>query len=251
MNELKLTNEEFKEYQYLSEGAEAILYYKDNVVLKKYDDIDQNAIDKIKIFNFLNLDNATNPKELVSIDNNTIAFTMDFKRGYYPISNAKFLSIAKRFDLLNKIKNILINFHKHNVIYGDLSIGNIITNDEDVYLCDIVNAMVDRHKFNSSSHAMRNYEEQNGKYDIYLDNYMLNILTIYLLNDIEYDDVLETIELTLINQFNNIYTNEIIGLTDNLECMNIGYNMLNPKNGVDDLLINHIDIEKYKEKAKS
>lgn len=155
------------------------------------------------------------------------------------------MDISKKYEILKKLADLLTKLYESDIVYGDLSPNNIICDDEEIYLCDVVNSKIGDFDFNEYSSVMANYKYKDGPMDYRLDYYMLNLLTIYYLNNIEYDEVLNVVENTLVNSFNNKQTEYIIGISDNLECMNVCYDMINPENTNNELLINHIDIEKY------
>lgn len=240
---------ELSSYQILSSGFESTIYIKDNIAIKKYYAIDSNKMEKIKLLNKLNLPFLTNPEKLIEIDGKIDSFSMQFKRGYYPIGNSRDLPVTKKIELLKQLLNIINELHKNNIIYGDLNPKNIICNGDTVYLTDVVNIKIGKYPFDEISSTMKNYFNRGGTEES-LDYYMFNLLTLYFLNEIEYQDLLSTIETTLIDHFNNNNDKNIIGLTDNLDCMNIGYQMLNPTQQID-LLIDYIDPEIYKNKTKN
>lgn len=140
---------------------------------------------------------------------------MEFKRGYYPLLNSKDLPIITKLELLSQLLKIIENLHKNNIIYGDLNPKNVICNGENIYLTDIINAKVNKYPFDEISSTMKHYFDQGGKEE-YLDYYMFNLITIYYLNEIEYELLLPTIETTLFEYFNNNHQNNIIGLTESL-----------------------------------
>lgn len=251
MKEINITEKDLENYYVFDKGFESIIYLKDNeTLLKKYHEINYRVVEKIKYFHDLNLEYICNPEKLLNIDGNISGYSMKNRKYCYPIMVFKNFPISERIKLLEKIKNILKNLHKNNIVYGDLNVKNILSNGTDVYLTDIVNAKIPDYDFTEISRTMHEYRENKGKMDVNLDNYMLNLLTIYMLNDeIEYENILEIIYNILFKRFNNQETEEIIGLTDNIKCMDIGYKMLDLRNGVDELIIDHIDKELYKYEA--
>ena len=74
---------------------------------------------------------------------------------------------------------------------------------------------------------------------------MLNLLTIYLLNDIEYDQIIELMEENLILKFSNKEYINYRGMMDNQECMTICYDMISDK-VTKDFLIDYLSFEKEK-----
>jgi len=231
---------EAKLYRYIKDGKE--------LMIKKYYRINNNFIEKIKAIDELECDGIIKPKYLVSIDKDTTSFAMDFKRGYYPIKvMKKDMSEFDKYNLLLKLKEIITTLKEQGCIYADLSERNIITNGNDVLLSDMLNVKIGSYNFDEYSSLMRNYKEKVGSFDG-IENYMLNIFTIYLLNDIEYDEVFNTISSTLSLMFNKKEADFINGVSDNLDCMNICYDLLSCTVPCQELLLDYIDKEKYKNK---
>lgn len=257
MEKIIITNEELKELEVFNKGFESTIYKKDeDTLLKVFYEINDKIIEKIKYFNDLNLKCTCNPKELIVVDGDIQGYSMTNMKGFQPISKYKSLPIIRRIELLEKLSIILESIHNCGIVFGDLNINNILSDGTNIYLTDIVNAKIDKSlimdkdkeffDFNEVSSTMYFYKQEDGEMDYNLDNYMLNLLTIYLLNDnIRYEDVNKVIFNTLVNIFNNKDYQEIIGLTDNDKCKDIGYQMINPEKGVDKLFIDYIDKDYY------
>lgn len=251
MEEMKITKEELNNLKVFNKSDNSTIYIKDeDTLIKIYNQIDYKMIEKMKFFYDLNLKYICNPNELVSIDKDTCGYSMKNRKYYYPITIYKNFPIIERINLIEKLMILLKSLHHNEIIYGNLNPDNVLSNGINIYLTDIVSTKTKNHDFNKLSAMMHSYKEENGKMDYNLDNYMLNILTIYLLNEnLEYEDVPKIIYETLVNKFNNIPTQEIIGLTDNSKCMEIGYKMINPQDGIEELFIEHMDKEIYKEET--
>lgn len=251
------SKEEFREKtKYLCEGFEAKLFIYEDLLLKKYFDINEkgfsNVVEKIKLFLDIKIDGVLTPSDLVIIDNEIVGYAMTYMKDCVSIGSIKDdLDIETKYKILKKISKILEELHKKNIVYGDLNVDNILTNGSDVYLGDIVNAKINDYNFSEKTITMNNYINDGGSTDKLFDCYMLNILTIYLLNDVSYKNVLPLIEDQLEKYFNKKSTEYIIGISDNLNCMDICYNLIDPKKMNSELLINHIDIEKFIENKKT
>lgn len=248
METINITSDELKNLIIYSKGFESILYRSDEVLYKIYHNIDEKTLEKIAYFNRLNLEFTTNPSNYLKVNGKYQGFSMNLKRGFYPLIVFKNLDIEKKIEILLKIKKYLHELKLLGIVYGDLNINNIVTDGDEVYLTDIINCKTERHDFNVISATMNKYKSKNGEMDYKLDNYMFNLLTIYFLNDIEYSEILNEIERAIDDYFNNKNHKEIIGLTDNINTLSLASEMLNPEKGIDDLLIDHIDLDKYKTK---
>lgn len=256
MEYLKFKSEEefYTKTVKISDGFESEIYRynhnnKELAIKKYYDafDFDKNKIEIVKNVECFEL---IKPKYMIFIKNEIAPmFAMNLERGFYPINNFKNqLDQSEKINLLIKLKEILEKLHYENIIYGDLNIYNVLTNGKDVKLCDSLNIQIDDYKINAFTPVMNNYvkslETTEG-----LDEYMLNLMTIYLLNDINYNDILWKVEETLIAIFNKKEYKQITGLTDNLRCMEIGYNLINPNASNKELLIDNINVKIYKNKT--
>lgn len=234
--------------QFYSRGYESELYrytYGDKEILfKKYFEQSQINIDKINKISTLTTEGLIKPKRLLKIGDNIEGFGMDFKRGLYPLSvEKKDLSNSQKYNLIISLKRILSSLKEEGCLYGDLNLGNIITNGNEVYLCDSVNVKIDSFNFDETSSTMRKYIERTGTTDG-IDSYMLNLLTVYLFNEIEYDSIIESIEMEIMNMFNKQLLNDIVGVTDSMDSLNMCYDIFLSDQVCDKLLIDYIDIDK-------
>lgn len=234
---------------YLSKGGEAELrrfnYNGRELLIKDYYDTSSVKIDKIKLVGNIENDNLLKPEFLVSINNQIYSYAMEFKRGFYPISvMKKDLSELEKYNLLLKIKEIVFDLRDKGCLYADLNVKNIITDGKDVYLADALNVQIASYSFEAKSKPMIDYYINNDTFDG-VEYYLLNLLTIYMFNEIEYDNIISDITLTLENIFNKNNYTDIKSLTDNLECMDIGYDMITTKKA-NQLLMDCMNIEKTK-----
>lgn len=248
---LNLSKQEFEKNSILfNKGfeSEIFVYPYDNkeILIKKYFDADKINPDKIELVNKLKSDILIKPSSFVKIDNELIGFTMKKYLKYYPISVLKqMLSDEKKYELLTQLKNEIINLREQGCIYGDFNLNNVITDGEKIKLCDSVNVKIGEYNFDEISSTMRKYYDIKDTYEG-IDCYMLNLLTIYLFNDIDYNDILERTETILTSIFNNKEYIEYRGITDNQECMSICYDMISDKVNSNDFLIDNITMTKEK-----
>jgi len=239
--------EEFNnETKYYSGGFESNLYrYQQadsELLIKKYYSKDQIKIGKIKRVSTLTTNKLLKPKLLVNIDDEVVGFAMDFIRGLYPISTEKKnLSDIQKYNVIIELKQILSSLKEEGCLYGDLNLGNILTDGKRVYLCDAINVQIDNYSFDEISSTMYHYINKTGTTEG-IDNYMLNLLTIYLFNEIEYDSIIENIEQVIVNIFNKQPFDNIIGVTDSSDTLNICCDTFLSNKVCDELLIDYINI---------
>lgn len=248
---LNLSKQEFENNSTLfNKGfeSEIFIYLCNNkeTLIKKYFELDKLNPDKIELVNKLKSDILIKPSSFVKIDDELIGFAMRKYMKYYPISVLKqTLSDEKKYELLMKLKNEIINLREQGCIYADFNLNNIITDGKKIKLCDSVNVKIGEYNFDEISSTMRKYYDIKDTYEG-IDCYMLNLLTIYLFNNIEYDDILERIETILTLMFNNKEYIDHRGITDNQECMSICYDMISDKVNSTGFLIDNITITKEK-----
>lgn len=246
--ELDKTNFDIKK-KLLSSGYESEIfvypYENREMLIKKYYDLDQVNVDKIEMINKLKTRFLIKPNKLIKVENEVIGFSMDYMKGFYPINILKsIMSDEDKYNLLMTLKNEMINLKNQNCIYGDLSLKNVITDGINVRLCDSVNVKIDDYNFDQISSIMQNYYDLKGTFEG-IDYYMLNLLTIYLLNDIKYDQILNIMEENLISRFNNKEYINYRAIIDNQECMEICYNMISD-DVTKDFLIDYVSLDKEK-----
>lgn len=236
---------ESKLFRYNLDGKE--------ILIKKYYIDNKRGINipKIEKVNKLNIDGLITPDKLVKIGDEVVGFTMELKRGFYPLYQMKKeLSYEQKYNIIMKLKDILAKLKENGCLYGDLNTKNIITNGRDVYLCDTVNIKTDNYQFDEISREMNNYKNLKKTYNG-LDSYMLNLLTVYLFNDIDYDDVIPTIEEIVENIFYNKNFDNIVGVTDNDNILNTSVKIFLSKEICYNLLIDFIpNKEEIEEKTK-
>lgn len=246
--ELDKTNFDIKK-KLLSSGYESEIFlypYEDReILIKKYYDLDQVNINKIEMISKLKTRFLIKPSKLIKVENEVIGFSMDYMKCFYPINILKnIMSDEDKYNLLITLKSEIENLREQDCIYGDLSLNNVITDGINVRLCDSVNVKIDSYNFDQISSKMRKYFDLKGTYNG-IDCYMLNLLTIYLFNSIDYDQILDLIEENLFLKFNNKEYINYRGMMDNQECMSICYNMIS-KDVSDEFLIDYIKIKKEK-----
>lgn len=227
---------EFKLYRYMKDGRE--------LLIKQYYEASQVNIEKIERISTLKTEGLLKPTNFVQIGNDIRTFAMDFKRGFYPLSNQKnYLNNIQKYNLLMSLRKILFSLREENVTYGDLNPSNIITDGEDVYICDSINVEIEGYSFDEISSAMYEYIRRTGS-TVGIDFYMLNLLTVYLFNEISYDSVIEEIELRAMQVFNKQDCDLMIGVTDNFDILNKCCDIFLSNKICESLIIDDIDIDK-------
>lgn len=177
MDTIKLNWDTLNSFKYYNQGYESIIYENNGYLYKIFKtdnkDVLKNKLNKLEILSELNTDDIL-PIALISIDNNI--------KGYLT-KNENYRNLSYFDKKKDKLKNLKIikekldELHKNDIIFGDISIENILTNDNNIKFCDLDNAKVDKYSFD----VLNNIEKEYLKHldlDIYLDNYMYNMFLI-------------------------------------------------------------------------
>ncbi len=177
MDIIKLNSDALNSFKYYSQGYESTIYENNGYLYKifKTDDKDilKNKLNKLEILSELDTNDIL-PIALISIDNDI--------KGYLT-KNENYRNLSYFDNKKDKLKNLKIirekldKLHDNNIIFGDISIENILTNDINIKFCDLDNTKVNNYDFD----VLNNIEKKYLKYldaDIYLDNYMYNMFVI-------------------------------------------------------------------------
>lgn len=214
--------------------AELFLYEYNNetLIVKKYpNNADLNTIiDKALELGKYNIENITTPKYIGIINDSENCIIMDYKENYIESNNIKTIfTLEEKIEHLRKLYKILKDFYKNGIIYLDLNPKNILINEEEICLCDVLNFK---------------------KGDDF-DESRFNLFAIYYLNNrIKYSnnlkrDVIPYLEEAINDFFNKKNEVKLIGVTDNLECIDIAYKLIKEEQIYDNIL-NHLEVENMK-----
>lgn len=216
--------------------AELFLYKKDNKILivKKYPNNTnmKDIINKALLLEKYDIKNITNPKYIGVINNKENSIIMDYKENYLEANLMKKLfDLEEKILLLKKLYEILEEFYKNGLVYLDLNPKNILIKETELCLCDTLN-----------------FKES----DIF-DKSRFTLFAIYFLNkEINYtnnlkNDVIPYLELVINDFFNKQNTLNLIGVTDNPECMNIAYKLIKG-DIVEENILDYLNLECLKQK---
>ena len=177
MNIIKFKSDTLDSLKYFNKGYESIIYEDHGYLLKifKTDNkaILKNKFKKLEILDKLRTNDVL-PTALISVDN-TIKGYLFRNENYYNLSY-----FDKKKDKLNYLKMIrekLDNLHENNIIFGDISTENILTNGTDIKFCDLDNSKIGKYNFDVLNTLEKNYLKYLDA-DEYLDNYMYNMFVI-------------------------------------------------------------------------
>ena len=176
-------------------GYESNIYEIDDILLKIFDTNDieilKNKRNKLEILYSLDIDDIK-PINLVEINGIIKGYSEKEKQGYHILDMFK-ESTSKKLEILKNIKQKLEILHKNNVIFGDISLNNILTDGKNICFCDLDNTKIGSFNFDVLNNCQRRYLHY-LEADEYLDIYMLNLLTITYLKHIFQPNTLEYIK---------------------------------------------------------
>lgn len=248
MEILKITTDDIKEEKRFKEGFESIIYtYKDGSLIKVYYDRKyflKNTLKKIELFSQLSIPFVALPQKMVELSGEKVGYSMQKINGITLDVARRILTEEEIIKILKKLERILEDLHKHDIVVGDLNPQNILTDGEDVYLLDIVCSKIGNYNFSEKSKTMSVYLSYNKIVDKRMDNFMLNILTVYMLNrNLLYDNIVSVLEYVVDNYFtgHNKLDFKLVGIEDDLESLNVIFDMFSEQCKNELLLLTHLE----------
>jgi serine/threonine protein kinase len=167
------------------EGYESYIYKVDGMLYKIFKTTDKKVLlnkqAKEEILHCLNIKHIK-PIDFIEINGVIQGYTEEEKIGYQTLDMFQ-NSRKEKLKILKNVLNELIILHNNGIIYGDLNLNNILVNNGDVCFCDLDNSCIENYDFDVLSFNEQQYLNQ-AKSSIYLDNYMLNLVTISYLSRI-------------------------------------------------------------------
>lgn len=224
---------------------------KDSYLYKKYLNRSLsnfgNDMKKAEILERTTINDILRPQKKWKINNEISGFVLPDSRGYERLDSKKrLISVEQKYNFLYQIKEILHQLHENGIIYGNLIPENVLLNGEKVLLDNIIDAQVGSLPFSKWHHYMRTYLSHGGRIDVNLDHFMLNIFTLYLLNDLTYDEILNCVELAFIQKSHFEDVIPMVGIGENIDCENICSYLLTPLQANDKFIIDALPSDKVK-----
>lgn len=193
----------------IRDGDYAIKIFKNNFGKKdtcheKIELTRENKFCKIKtLFRYGNLfDNEFYPLATYSYEGKFVGF----HGPWLPYSSMNFstLNMREKIFYLKKIRQKLESFHEIGIVYGDIKDDNIFidTSSKKVTFVDIDNMKIGAYPMDLMSNSAKNFIANYGKVDKKLDSYMMNLLTIDLLQHHSgwYDEIIANLQLGFVPQ---------------------------------------------------
>lgn len=226
-------------------GIESIIYEIDGHLIKIFKTTDtltlKNKEAKLEILSHTDL--ACKPICLVKNNNALRGYIMKKQDGYTTLeTNCLSISKKNKIDNLYKIKEKLEGLHKLGIIYGDMNLKNIITNQSNIEFCDLDNCYINGHNFDMLNNNQKYYLNRAQVINEQMDNYIFNLLTAAYICKIYEPYIIEYLKdynlpLILLNKKNQEILDKMLNGT------NLNQEEL-------DLFINHVNTLRKKKISK-
>lgn len=129
-----------------------------------------------------NFNNVVTASEIVYYEDQFIGYTMPYIEGKY--INSYYLKRKKEIiKILKKVSNTLKELHKKNIICGDFENNILIDKLDNIFFIDHDNFSIDNIPIDTKNVYLKKYMKHVRIFDERFDNYLLNLLTICLLNN--------------------------------------------------------------------
>lgn len=167
------------------QSREAVIYHKDKVVYKIFNDYvseerrNEKNIDKLEVLNPMYI---TKPNIKVYFDNVYQGFGMDY-------GGITLLEFLKKFRMNQRIvevfsrqmKNITLYLEGFGITHGDIGLSNIVYKDGIIRLTDVNNMIFPDDQENHANLLYKDWYKATGTFK-FLDEYACNLICFLLLN---------------------------------------------------------------------
>ena len=142
--------------------------------------------ERLKIIDFANnkekFSNSLIIPRYVVGDNNEIKKYLTEKVDGNSFSHYKNADIKEKLFMLRKAKNVINKMHEQGIIHGELHLGNMLYDGENVYIIDFDQSQYGNYKLSNDEYFLtKTYVEENGV-DPSVDIFIFNIATYALIN---------------------------------------------------------------------
>ena len=214
MEEIYLTSKDISSSYEMYYGYESHIYkFDSDTVMKIFrtddEDVLKNKRQKIILLSDLDVDFI--PIKLIYIDGIFKGYVYRNLADYSPI-NCLIQKKKEKYEILFKIYAKLEQLHKYGIIYGDLHQDNILYNGHDIVICDLDNSYINGLGFDTTNNHISRYIDFVKTIDNRLDNFAMNLLTVYYIQNISYAYIYDYLitEGRLKRPLNSKKNNEII-----------------------------------------
>lgn len=205
---LRISQKDYEYYRnrrFAMGGEGTIAYFDSNKVIKlfhnNFGQKEEEQIEKIrerkfrKIAIYATMEDLKNPlriTDFVTYQDKFVGYVQTLAPGYSLKGLSSDLDIEEKLYILRQTKDILLDFHNNNIIYGDVRSDNIVYDPDSkiVTFVDVDNAQIEGIEPELKNGSLGYFYEQHGSFDEVVDSIEHNILTIQMLNNLGDDPML-------------------------------------------------------------
>lgn len=193
---------ELGDFYYWTSGSEGLIYRipdgRKNMLMKLFfepnigtflwpDATIKNKEKKVQCLKAMALPNKVQVKGKIFLQNEFIGYFLNEAMDYQDFCFNSFTTFQK-LGFLKRLRNQLVRFHKLGIIYGDLKSNNVLAHYRNYRLgclCDLDNMQIKDLPIDIKSNYVDEFLYQYGKVDEKLDWYVLNLLTLESIHELD------------------------------------------------------------------
>lgn len=159
------------------------LYDIDETYTKSREQVEkmrQNKLKKIQILgNMHQLKNDLKVTRTISHEGIFMGYEMVSSQQLFPLDTNP-LYVENLIPYLKRLRNILEDYHRHGIVFGDVKANNILQNQEFdiVSFCDIDNVQIGNLPIDLANFSIQRFQDEEGFVPEAVDHYMFNLLTL-------------------------------------------------------------------------
>lgn len=147
---------------------------------EKVEQMRQNKLKKIQILgNMHQLKNDLKVTRTISHEGIFMGYEMVSSFPQFPLDTNP-LYVENLIPYLKRLRDILEDYHKHGIVFGDVKANNVLQNQEFdiVSFCDVDNIQVGNLPIDLPNFCIQRFQQEDGLIPEAVDHYMFNLLTL-------------------------------------------------------------------------
>ena len=147
---------------------------------KQVEKMRQNKLKKIQILGTMHqLKNDLRVTRTISHEGIFMGYEMISSYPQYPLDTNP-LYVENIIPYLKRLRDILEDYHKHGIVFGDVKANNILQNQEFdiISFCDVDNIQIKNLPIDLPNFSIQRFQDENGIVNEAVDHYMFNLLTL-------------------------------------------------------------------------
>ena len=147
---------------------------------KQVEKMRQNKLKKIQILGTMHqLKNDLRVTRTISHEGIFMGYEMISSYPQYPLDTNP-LYVENIIPYLKRLRDILEDYHKHGIVFGDVKANNILQNQEFdiISFCDVDNIQIGNLPIDLPNFSIQRFQDENGIVNEAVDHYMFNLLTL-------------------------------------------------------------------------